>query len=301
VRLLLTLAQRHANCGFAENRHIGRWFIDHLHGVVGHFETIDRKRVGALLDPIWRRGRKYAVKLRLGDHYQQQAQLSNVAGMVLTPQTIGELIAELRALGRRLFSGRAGGALTWPAELAAAARRLRLLAPLIWRYLVYRRAGGVLGRGTALGVEIEQLPCADSFIALDPADPQRIALHWGFAGDEMRSVRAFAIASRDAFAKAGLGRLVLDPGVEAGDPAFLSQCADAYHQMGGARMAAREEDGVVDAQLRVFGTENLYVAGAATFPSGSFANPTLTAMALAVRLTDHLIEKTPDHLIAQAP
>jgi choline dehydrogenase-like flavoprotein len=58
-------------------------------------------------------------------------------------------------------------------------------------------------------------------------------------------------------------------------------------------MAARADDGVVDAELRVFGTANVYVAGAATFPSGSFANPTLTALALALRLADHLIELAP--------
>ncbi len=288
VRLLLTVAGSHPDCGFAENRHIGRWFIDHLHGVVGRFETIDRGRVHALLDPIWRRGRKYAVKLRLGDSYQRQAGLSNVAGMVLAPLTARELVGELRSLGRRLFAGRAGPAAAW-----LALQRLRLLAPLIWRYLVHRRAGGVLQRGAALGVEIEQLPCADSFIQLDPADPGQITLHWAFDGAEMRAVRAFAVAVRDSFAADGLGRLVLDPGVEAGDPAFLASCGDAYHQMGGARMAACAADGVVDAQLRVFGTQNLYVAGAATFPSGSFANPTLTAMALAVRLAEHLTGRAP--------
>lgn len=286
VRLLLTLARLHPDCGFAQNRHIGRWFIDHLHGVVGHFEMIERRRVHALLDPIWRRGRKYAVKLRLGDHFQRQARLSNVAGMVLAPLTARELVGELRALGRRLFSGWAGPGAAW-----AALQNLRLLTPLIWRFVVHRRAGGVLGRGAALGVEVEQLPCADSFIELDPADPDRIALHWAIDGAEMRSLRAFAEGVRDSFADAGLGRLVLDPRVAAGDPAFLASCGDGYHQMGGARMAARAEDGVVDAQLRVFGTANLYVAGAATFPSGSFANPTLTAMALALRLADYLIEQ----------
>lgn len=288
VRLLLVLAHRHADCGFAENRHIGRWFIDHLHGVVGHFETIDRARVHAMLDPIWHRGRKYAVKLRLSDGYQQQAQLSNVAGMVLAPLTARQLVGEVRLLARRLFSGRGGPAAAW-----AAVQRLRLLAPLIWRFLVHRRAAGVLDRGAAFGVEIEQLPCADSLIRLDADDPERIALHWAFTGAEMLGVRAFAEAVRDSLAAEGLGRLVLDPRVEAADPAFLASCGDAYHQMGGARMAARAEDGVVDAQMRVFGTANLYVAGAATFPSGSFANPTLTAMALAVRLAGHLLEQAP--------
>jgi choline dehydrogenase-like flavoprotein len=104
----------------------------------------------------------------------------------------------------------------------------------------------------------------------------------------MAAITTLSKAIRDRFAADGLGKVVLDPRVEAGDPAFLEECHDAYHQMGGARMGTSAQDGVVDSQLKVFGTSNLYVLGAATFPSGSFANPTLTALALAVRLSDHL-------------
>jgi choline dehydrogenase-like flavoprotein len=49
-------------------------------------------------------------------------------------------------------------------------------------------------------------------------------------------------------------------------------------------MSSSPSQGVVDPTLRVHGTENLYVAGAATFPTSSFANPTFTALALADRL-----------------
>ena len=56
-------------------------------------------------------------------------------------------------------------------------------------------------------------------------------------------------------------------------------------------MAASAEEGVVDHNLRVFGSENLYVAGAAVYPSTGFGNPTYTAMALGLRLCDHLAER----------
>jgi choline dehydrogenase-like flavoprotein len=60
------------------------------------------------------------------------------------------------------------------------------------------------------------------------------------------------------------------------------------HPMGTTRMSARPEDGVVDPHCRVHGTTNLYVAGSCVFPSGGHANPTLTILALASRLADHL-------------
>lgn len=61
-----------------------------------------------------------------------------------------------------------------------------------------------------------------------------------------------------------------------------------YHHMGGARMAERSEDGVVDAELRVHGTPNVSVLSSAVFPTVGFTNPTLTIVALAVRLADRL-------------
>jgi choline dehydrogenase-like flavoprotein len=46
--------------------------------------------------------------------------------------------------------------------------------------------------------------------------------------------------------------------------------------------------GVVDEDGRVHGTSNLFVTGSSVFPSGGYANPTLTIVALAARLGHHL-------------
>ena len=67
---------------------------------------------------------------------------------------------------------------------------------------------------------------------------------------------------------------------------------DRYaHLIGGARMAARAEDGVVDAWHRVFGVENLYIVDGSTLPTQGSANPALTIMALAARAADHFIHR----------
>jgi choline dehydrogenase-like flavoprotein len=58
--------------------------------------------------------------------------------------------------------------------------------------------------------------------------------------------------------------------------------------MGTTRMSSDPESGVVDADCRVHGVANLYIASSSVFPTGGFANPTLTILALAIRLADHL-------------
>nr|WP_298682219.1 GMC family oxidoreductase [uncultured Dongia sp.] len=60
------------------------------------------------------------------------------------------------------------------------------------------------------------------------------------------------------------------------------------HHMGTTRMAADPQAGVVDADCRVHGIDNLYVAGSSIFPTGGPVNPTFTIVALAMRLADHL-------------
>lgn len=60
------------------------------------------------------------------------------------------------------------------------------------------------------------------------------------------------------------------------------------HIMGTTRMGADPATSVVDGECRVHGYDNLYIAGSSVFASGGFANPTLTIVALAARLGDHL-------------
>jgi choline dehydrogenase-like flavoprotein len=76
------------------------------------------------------------------------------------------------------------------------------------------------------------------------------------------------------------------------DQAFERQVAALTrirgHHLGTARMGRSQDEGVVNADGEVFGVRGLFVAGAATFPTSGFANPTLVIVALALRLADHL-------------
>ena len=58
--------------------------------------------------------------------------------------------------------------------------------------------------------------------------------------------------------------------------------------MGALRMSASADDGIVNRDSRLHTVDNLYIAGSAVFPTGGYANPTLTIVALALRLADHL-------------
>ena len=63
------------------------------------------------------------------------------------------------------------------------------------------------------------------------------------------------------------------------------------HLVGGARMAANEQDGVVDADCRSFAVPNLYITDGSVLPTQGSANPALTIMAIAARAADRLASR----------
>ena len=137
----------------------------------------------------------------------------------------------------------------------------------------------------------EQAPDRDNRVVLsdrrDALGCRTADLHWRWTDGDRRSVRHGQQVLAEAVAEAGVGRLVIASD-EDGDP-VLSRGTN--HHMGTTRMHPDPRFGVVDANGQVHGTANLYVAGASTFPTGGYANPTLTIGALSVRLADHLLQQ----------
>jgi len=113
----------------------------------------------------------------------------------------------------------------------------------------------------------------------------RVSLHWDIRSDDFRSGVAVYERLIQEISTSGLGRGQL---VEL-DPEQLRRNGNPVaHHMGSAMMSANAENGVVDRNLKVFGSDNLYVASSAVFPSFGYSNPTMTIVALAHRLAHQL-------------
>jgi choline dehydrogenase-like flavoprotein len=139
--------------------------------------------------------------------------------------------------------------------------------------------------------QAEQLPQARNRVRLggqtDAFGMPRLAIDWEWsAQDAAGAARAHALTAQ-AVRRAGLGVLV--PAVAGGsvDPVVLGSSTN--HYLGTTRMSEVPTLGVVDPECRVHGLENLYVASTSVFPTGGFANPTLTLVALAARVADSVL------------
>ena len=136
---------------------------------------------------------------------------------------------------------------------------------------------------------LEAVPNRASRITLtrdrDPYGVRRVRLDWRLDGIELDTLDTLSDLLGRRIGAHGLGRYQ-----RLFDRDELERVNTFYqsHQMGTTRMSARPEDGVVNADGRVHTVSNLYMAGGSVFPTFGFTNPTLTIVALAVRLADHL-------------
>lgn len=143
-----------------------------------------------------------------------------------------------------------------------------------------------------LTTRIEQAPNPDSRVSLaadrDQLGLRRVRLDWRLSDVDRHQVRRTLEILGSEAGRSGLGRVkILQAEGERGWPDDL---AGGWHLMGTTRMSNDPKQGVVDRNCRVHGMSNLYVAGSSVFPTAGSGTPTLTLVALALRLARHLKE-----------
>ncbi len=136
----------------------------------------------------------------------------------------------------------------------------------------------------------EQTPCESNQVLLlqdeDPHGMKRVQVNWRLQRDDTESAHRAFVLLRKSINTGSRCRL------EFNDEQLLDQLRAAPpvggHHMGTARMASTPRRGVVGPDCAVFALPNLFIASSAVFSTSGYANPTLTIVALAVRLARHL-------------
>ena len=137
----------------------------------------------------------------------------------------------------------------------------------------------------------EQAPNPDSRITLgnklDALGQRKICVDWRLTSLDWHTYRTAAMIFGTELARVCAGQFQLEPWLNEGDGA-MPQISGTAHHLGTTRMSDDPHKGVVDRQCRVHGVDNLYVAGSSVFPTGGWAFPTFSIVALSLRLADHL-------------
>jgi len=298
---ILLASQARSPRGIGNERDlVGRFFMEHPHARGGELSLratwaalrafkqshfVGASRFAATLVPSEKMQREHALlnssftpKVRL-----HRGKRANVASRVY--DTVHRNVNPTRA-GRTL----------WRAAKQAARSLQAATDPLLpWLRLRLGTAG------LYLSVRGEQAPNPDSRVVLtcerDALGIHKLALDWRFSELDKRTLRVAAQQLDAELRFDGSGSVTTEAWFDDAsrpwdiDPLIGNHPIGGYHHMGTTRMHDDPARGVVDANCRVHGAPNLFVAGSSVFPTSGWANPTLTILALTLRLADHLRQR----------
>ncbi|MGH7650270.1 MAG: FAD-dependent oxidoreductase [Gemmatimonadaceae bacterium] len=154
------------------------------------------------------------------------------------------------------------------------------------------RGAGNAQRFFHLTTRQEQAPNPDSRVTLsaekDALGMSRARLDWQLTELDKRSMRTFYQLLGREMGRTGTGRVQIREWLLSDDKTWPGFISGGWHHMGTTRMHSDPKQGVVDANCRAHSLGNLYIGGAGVYPTAGAVNPTLTLVALALRLADHL-------------
>ncbi len=153
-----------------------------------------------------------------------------------------------------------------------------------------------IDRAYELFTRIEQAPNPSSRITLgnekDSLGVPRANLHWILTSLEKRSIRKIYELIGQQVGIADIGRVkLMDYLRDENDDSWPEFTGAGMHHIGTTRMHNNPKKGVVDSNCKVHNIDNLFIAGSSCFTTAGAVNPTLTLVALSLRLSDYLKEK----------
>ncbi len=313
TRLLLASRDVHPEGVGNQWDQLGRYYMTHVFGTSATADLSVAPRGGFERDP---QGVYCRRRFWITEQSQEEHRLLNTVFFFARPREVGP--GQRDALFSGVYLAKAlTGAARQPRRATALLRddRANLLAhagtvaadlPALTRqvpalvrhrFLARRRLPIILPTmrpgPIPLEFQAEHAPNPDSRVGLhdevDALGVPRLVVAPAFSEIDLRSVSASHRLLAARLAASGAGRLHYeDDELTASLAEFAQRPNSASHQLGTTRMSATAASGVVDPNCTVHGVPNLSVIGASVFPTGGHANPTLTVLALTLRLADHL-------------
>ena len=293
---------------------VGRYFMDHPSGSIGSIRSENPDRLTRPYErSIGKIRASVASEIGLSFEAQREHRTLNarvhpfaVEGEVprgiralrdvraaLRPPTRDEAALLEARLSAALQNGPGGAtALAMPQNLALSAMRLGLHIGDVIRAVALKVSDKptVNSDRVELVGFFEQAPNRDSRIMLDDTRDalglRRVRVDWRLTELDRHTHRALGELTGNRLAQACAGRF--DAAEWTTDLDGPSEVHGTAHHMGTTRMAGDATQGVVDTQCKVHGVANLHVAGSSVFPTGGWAFPTFTLIALSLRLAEQL-------------
>jgi choline dehydrogenase-like flavoprotein len=262
---------------------VGRFFLEHPHAILGYaVPFVNVERFPAYYNSVEVSGIQMQVKPGMPEAVQREKQILNGCIDLGYGYDRSEGYMALRNATKGFSGGR------MPDGFGRAL--LQIVGDLDGTAVgLYRRIQKE--HVFWFGANFEQAPNPDSRVTLLPErnaiGARRARVDWQLSEIDKASTLFGCRVVGEELARLGMGRTKIDAWLLEGGRAWQGVMGHCHH-MGTTRMHDDPKRGVVDRNGRVHGIGNLYVAGSSVFPTSGYANATLTIVALAMRLADHL-------------
>lgn len=299
IRLLMAAVPNRPEGFGNETDQLGRFFMEHPHARGGEIRPKSLAQSLMVLPRALRvKGKRYAAYLRPSETLQREAGILNTSLSFAPRRHEGDKPDLVRAAKEKLKHDLPSTKF-WRStykRLKTFTIKLREISDPWPSVFAMKKSRGK--QGLYAVIRAEQAPNPDSRITLseekDALGLPFAKLDWHYSEIDKRSVKILMETLRDEYQRLGWGEVTLAPWLSdpdltwKNDPLISAHPIGGYHHMGGTRMSETSATGVVNADCRLHASPNLYIASSSVFPTGGWANPTVTIMALAERLADHI-------------
>ncbi|SDG14950.1 GMC family oxidoreductase [Pelagibacterium luteolum] len=285
-----------------QNDLVGRYYMDHPRVQSQRITITDARRYRALYDSSMHRvnaGRRRLnrdIEVHLAPTFETQTELglpnSRTYLVAHGGNEMSKSYLALKRLQRSLM-----GRKTFGYPLSRVARDVAILMPTLLAHIpgtmltvAELRYNGDRNRTNFyLESVLEPVPNPASRVSLsdqkDPLGLPRVKIDWQLTALDKHHAATLPKLIGDGLSTAGIASLSGPPVNGSEWPANVIGC---WHHMATTRMSNDPKKGVVDADCKVHGMGNLFVAGSSVFPTAGSDSPTITIVALALRMADHL-------------
>jgi choline dehydrogenase-like flavoprotein len=276
------------------NKHdnVGRYFNMHVeHEAVAHIISRNGQALKQYFEQFQYQSQAMMTILRTADTIQQKDKILNCGFTLYRPKELETGYSQAKSLLVEIYDKQ-----TFPDDMGAkiwsVLSDLDGLSAALYTKLAYGKTARHI---PALYLRAETVPNSDSRVTLDKTFDtlglRKLKVNWKLTDFDKQSMRQSVIRVAEELGRLNLGRVQLDKHFFNPEGIWPERVWGGCHHMGTTRMSDDVTEGVVNRDCRVHSLNNLYIAGSSVFPTGGFATPTLTIVALALRLADHLKHK----------
>lgn len=286
ARLLLASNKQNEKGVGNDHDMVGRFLQDHPSAFIGNLKT-DPKRIQSYFNYSFYRKTRILPRLILSDDCQRRHRILNASATI---QFITDEDSPF-TLAKEIYRKSVRDGLS-KNEIKLFARLLRQWPQLVivGRNYLFNKKVYTPNSMAKLHLMMETPPLKDNRVSLssqkDELGMPKSVVTWSLNGMVSDTLIHASNIFKTYLEKVNLGNLETESWLK--DPQWDEKLVDCKHHIGTTRMSDNEKGGVTDKNCKVFATSNLYLAGSSVFPTSGHANPTLTIVALALRLADHI-------------